>query len=373
MKRNRVRLAALLLALLLVAGLAPPKGRAVLSGVYFTAVNEQLLELSSDTMPFLSGGVWYVPSRIFVGTDLGVNYVPNYTLGLEILYTNKTDLRFNMEGQYAFDRSGNTYNEYAIERGGVVFFPLPLVCRRFDLRWSITETDTVPLIRVKSASAILDDRDFIDAAAGQMSSRYAEYEKAVTSTGEGLPPTVDQPVQAAEGQKVYLVVDGQPDTLSVLAQLGSYQATFLLTVDEMEDGDLLRALVAGGHGVALEALGETDSELEYEVEQARALLWQATCSWLELLWCANRTDPGPVLDRLGCEEVSADLSARDGLAEPIQAAVLMRSIGRYREDVSVFLGSGRARLGGLPTLLEALAEGGYRVCAWRIGGRQAAG
>ena len=373
MKRNRVRLAALLLALLLAAGLAPPKGRAVLSGVYFTAVNEQLLELSSDTMPFLSGGVWYVPSRIFVGTDLGVNYVPNYTLGLEILYTNKTDLRFNMEGQYAFDRSGNTYNEYAIERGGVVFFPLPLVCRRFDLRWSITETDTVPLIRVKSASAILDDRDFIDAAAGQMSSRYAEYEKAVTSTGEGLPPAVDQPVQAAEGQKVYLVVDGQPDTLSVLAQLGSYQATFLLTVDEMEDGDLLRALVAGGHGVALEALGETDSELEYEVEQARALLWQATCSWLELVWCANRTDPGPVLDRLGCEEVSADLSARDGLAEPSQAAVLMRSIGRYREDVLVFLGSGRTRLGGLPTLLEALAEGGYRVCAWRIGGRQAAG
>ncbi len=57
MKRNRVRLAALLLALLLAAGLAPPKGRAVLSGVYFTAVNEQLLELSSDTMPFLSGAV----------------------------------------------------------------------------------------------------------------------------------------------------------------------------------------------------------------------------------------------------------------------------------------------------------------------------
>lgn len=373
MKKGKARLAALLLALLLAANLAPAKGRAVLEGVYFTAVNEQLLDLSSDTMPFLSGGVWYVPSRLFVGTDLGVNYVPNYTLGLEILYTNKTDLRFDLEGQYSFDRSGNTYNDYAIERGGVVFFPLPRVCRRFDLRWSITETDTVPLIRVTSASAILDDRDFIDAAAGQMSSRYAEYEKAVSSGGgsEGIPPAVDPPAQAAEGQKVYLIVDSQSpqDTRSVLALLGAHQATFLLTAEEMEDGDLLRALVAGGHGIALEALGETDSELEYEVAQARALLWQASCSWLELVWCTNRTDAKAVLGELGCVEVAADLSAGAGLGQPGQAAVLMRSIGRYREDVAAFLGSSGACLGGLPTLLEALSEGGYRICAWRIGGR----
>jgi len=373
MKKWKGRLAALALALLLTAGLAPSRGRAVLSGVYFTAVNEQLLELRSDTMPFLSGGVWYVPSSLFVGTDIGVNYVPNYTLGLEILYTNKTDLRFDMEGQYSFDRNGNTYNGHAIERGGVVFFPLPLVCNRFDLRYSITETETVPLIRVKSASAILDDRDFIDAAAGQMSSRYAEYEKAISAGAGEIPPAVVEPppVQAAEGQKVYLIVDSQSaeDTLSLLAQLGDRQATFLLTLEEMEDADLLRALVAGGHGVVLEALGETDDELEWELERARELLWQSACCWLELAWCVNREDAGALLAELGCELVTADLSAGAELGRSGQVSALMRAIGRYREDLAVYLGGDGACLEGLPSLLEALAEGGYRVCAWRLGGR----
>ena len=73
MKRWKRRLTAWLLVLLLALGLGPQEGRAVLSEVYFTAVNEQLLDLNSETMPFLYGGVWYVSSRLFEGTDLGVN------------------------------------------------------------------------------------------------------------------------------------------------------------------------------------------------------------------------------------------------------------------------------------------------------------
>ena len=59
----KMRAYAFLLASLLALALLPAAGRAVLSDVYFTAVNEQLLDLSSETMPFWSDGVLYVSSR----------------------------------------------------------------------------------------------------------------------------------------------------------------------------------------------------------------------------------------------------------------------------------------------------------------------
>ena len=371
-------------ALVLAALLSPPGARAVLSDVYFTAVNDQLLELSDETMPFFSGGVLYVSSRLFEGTDLGVNYVRDTNSGLAMLYTanTKVDLRFDLEEQVAYDRQGNFYSGRAIERGGVIFFPLDLVCKRFGLNHTYTLTDTVPLIRVTSASAILDDAFFIDAASTQMADRYAEYERAAVPPEEGgttaspdkrpVPPvhqppsTPEDPVQAAEGQKVYLILSCQAaDALSAMERLEGVQATFLLTAEEMENADLLRGLVAQGHAVALRLTGQTEEEAAGELERARELLWQAACSWLELVWYEGGADLGALLEAEGCARVSGTLDQRSrGLTGSGQAGTLLRTIGRYREDVSVYLGGGR--LGGLTPLLEGLEEGGYRVCAWRL-------
>lgn len=283
----KMRAYAFLLASLLALALLPAAGRAVLSDVYFTAVNEQLLDLSSETMPFWSDGVLYVSSRVFEGTDLGVSYVRNNTMGLVMLYTNRVDLRFDLEDQTAYDKRGNVYNGHAIERGGGVFFPLDLVCRYFRLTWSYSQTNTAPLIRIKSSSGILDDAGFIDAASTQMASRYAAYEKSLggaPESGGGLPSqpgsgTAPPPVvQAAEGQQVYLLfsVDDRADALAAAEQLGSVQGTFLLGLAELADGDLVRALTAGGHSVGLRLEGGAE-----ELEQARELLWQGS-------WCGTR-------------------------------------------------------------------------------------
>lgn len=371
MKRWKRRLAAWTMVLLLALGLGPQEGRAVLSGVYFTAVNEQLLDLSGETMPFLYGGVWYVSSRLFEGTDLGVSYARIYNANQAMLYNARIDLRFDLDAQTATDRNGNSYNGYAIERGGVIFFPLPLVCSRFGLRWSITDTETVRLIRVKSAGAVLTDQEFVDAASQMMRTRYSEYERAVTAAEETpgggpqqQPP--DDPPLAAEGQKVYLIIDSQSpeQTLSLLSRLEDRQATFLLTAGEMEQADLVRALVAGGHGLAVQTQGETEEEMEAEIVRARELVWQAACAWLELAWCESGGDE--LLSQLGCARVTAQVSAANGLDRPSQAAPLMRSVSRYREDVAVFLGGDGGGLGGLGALLEDLDAGGYRLSAWRL-------
>ena len=222
MKRFGRQILALALSVVMVLALAPPSGgQAVLSGVYLTAVNDQLLELNSETMPFYSSGVLYVSSKVFEGTDLGVSYVRNSSMGLAVLYTPRTDLRFDLANQTVYDQQGVVYSGYAIEKGSYVFFPLDMVCRYFGLRWSYNETDTVPLIRVQSSCAGLFDSCFLDAATGQMNSYYAAYERLVQAQ-QDTQPQEDPPIYAAAGQKVFLVIESTnaEDTLSALEILG---------------------------------------------------------------------------------------------------------------------------------------------------------
>lgn len=364
MKRRMRRLAAFAVTLLLFVCLLPGQGQASSSGVYFTAANENLMELNSETMPFYANGVLYVSSRLFEGTDLGVSYARHAALGLATLYTSTQDLRFDLAGQVAYDKQSNFYSGYAIERGNVVFFPLKLVCQYFDLTWSYSETDFVPLIRVKSGSVVLSDRDFIYAATSLMSDRYNEYRRGQTSQpgrpSVTDPPVVpDPPVQAAEGQKAYLLFDGE-DAMDLLPVLEGVQATFLLSAEDMENGDLLRALVAGGHAPVLRLSGETREEAAHRLRQGQEALWQAACARLELVWCDDGEEWDELIREAGCVRASAGIELSGQTA-----SALLRVIGGYREDVAVYLG-GSECLTVLPEVLDGLREGRYRLSAWRL-------
>lgn len=372
LRKHLRRAGAWILALVLMLTLAPERGQAALEGVYFTAANEQLLDLSSATMPFYSGGVLYVSSALFDGMDLGITYVYNSTTKLALLYTKLTDLRFDLAKQTAYDKNGNTYQAHAIEKNGYVFLPMGTVCSFFGLSWSISteaQTGVAPLIRVRSSSSVLSDREFADAAYNDMLRRYNDYEKTVE---EGAATQEDPPTYPQyTGQTIHLLVESlsREDTLAVLDLLGSdAQAAFLLTEEQMEDGDLLRTLVAGGHGVVLRASGETEEELEEQIIRGRELLWQAACSWLDLVWYEGGADTDSLLADLGCVRVTADLDRRGtGLSTSGRARNLLDTVERYRRDLTICLGSDGSCLGGLSTLLEGLADRQCRVCAWRPG------
>lgn len=367
------RAGAWVLVLVLMLALVPERGQAALEGVYFTAADEKLMDLNSETMPFYSGGVLYVSSKLFDGTDLGVTFVYNNSTKLALLYTNRTDLRFDLAKQITYDKNGNTYQAHAIEKNGYVFLPMGTVCGFFGLNWSISsesQTGIAPLIRVRSSSSVLSDRDFIDAAYNDMLRRYNAYEKSVEE-GTSSETTDPQVYPQYTGQKIHLLVESRSreDTLSVLEILGSEaQATFLLTTDQMEDGDLLRALVAGGHGIALLASGETEKELEEQIVRGRELLWQAACSWLNLVWYEGGVDTASLLEELGCVSITADLDRREtGLSTSGRARSLLDTVERYRRDLTICLGSDSGCLGGLETLLEGLDDRQCPVCAWRPG------
>ena len=371
MRSWKRRVCALGMAVMLLLALTPAEGgQAVLSGVYLTAANEKLMDLNDETMPFWSDGVFYISNALFDGTDLGVNYIRNRSQGLAVLYTPYVGLYFDLEEQTAYDRQGVTYSAHAIEKGEYVFFPVDTVCRCFGLIWTYTATDTVPLVRITSSSAQLDDAGFIDAAGTSLRSRYAAYERQLEEREEDVPskPPVWRPV----GQRIHLIIrsSGYETTMEALEDLreAGVQATFLLSAEQMEEADLLRALVAEGHSVAL-LIGETtESGAEAELERARDLLWQAACAWLDLAWYEGAGDLSTLLSEMGCAQVTARLD-RSGtaLGTAAQTQNLLDTIGRYRGTMSVYLGGDGTFDAGLSSLLEGLREGQYDVCAWRIG------
>ena len=83
MKRLLRRGTALLCVLALTAILCPQQGKAA-PDVYFTAANENVMDLLAETMPFWSDGELYVSNALFLGRELGVSYVRNNTMGLAL-------------------------------------------------------------------------------------------------------------------------------------------------------------------------------------------------------------------------------------------------------------------------------------------------
>ena len=379
MTRRGKRFFAALLAFILMFTLVRQEGTAVLEDVYFTAVNDKLMPLNAETMPFWSNNTLYVCYTAFDKTDLDVQYIRNYSMGLAVLYTSKNGLYFDLAGRTVYDKNDVYYNGSAIEKNGYVFFPLDLVCRYFGLSWSQNDTATVPLIRIKSDTVVLDDRSFISAAATMMTSRYAEYEKIVNASkqeDEKPPKEPDKdpvvsppPIYAADGQKLYLILSGRTEEAvrGAMDVMGDRGATFLLTVQQMENGDLVRALLGNGHSIALLVRSGTEGEILSELQRARELVWMASCSLLQLVWYEGEGSVTLLFEEQGCVNITAQLDRRTAATHSTKEVdTLMRLIGRHQEDLSIYLGNDEKYMDGLSTLLDRLDQAQYRLCAWRL-------
>ena len=368
------RIGALVLALALTVQLSPATAGAPASGVYFTAVNDEMVEMSRETMPFWSGGHLYVSSVIFSGVfrrmlEVACSQPPNKPV---VLYSTRTAgdvLFFDLEAGTSYDGQNNQYGLPAIQRGGYVFFPIDLVCSVFGLTYSYTPVDPAPLIRVKSDSAHLSDEVFIDAtqADGMRQRLYDNYIRSLPSSQSPEPSQTP----ATTGRRVYLVFSASDaasarSLLDVLSRQGC-QAAFLLTAEEMEaEGDLLRALTAAGHSVGVRLTGTEDAM--DQLRRAGDALWRAARLRTRLVWLeAGQQALGALLEAEGFCAVSCRL---DQSGRPLSGAA--RAAGLYTQlaglsgaDLTVYLGEAQENLGGLGSLLGRLREGQYRVIAYR--------
>lgn len=348
------RAAGLLLCLLTLGLLATPTDAA--KTVYFTAVNENVLELKDETMPFWFGQNLYVDSAIFSDRALGIYSNRNRESNSVVIWetgSGRRALIFDLNTGYVTGSDGNNYYPPAVERNGRVFVPASVVADFFDLTYSNIRVEHGFLIWLHSDEAqisILTEREFANAAVYQMNSRYEKYLQAQeeeTAGGE------DTPTAAVTGKTLNLcfrlgTAEHAGEILDVLQQNGA-QATFYLTEEEIRrQPDLVRRIAVSGHRIGLLVTETSESALR----SANELLF-LTCGGKTRL-CAAESGTEVSREELKAAGYCLLEPKVDGSAQGLYAGTaesLFNAAQSRRGSVSLWLGD-QVSAGGLQRFLR---------------------
>lgn len=269
MKRWKKRLLAALLFAAILLGLAVPAFGSV-TGINLMAVNERVLDTTVENMPRTVGGVLYVPytmlsNQVIGSINLGVSALYSTTRRTVLVTDNQRGVIFDLQNNSAEDLNGSPVSARAMVRNAMVFLPIDWLCQYFGtISCTRTRTPYGTLIRVTNSAAILNDRDFADAAGLQLADNLRRYLESGTP-GEGSDPIPSGDVEASappSGAELFLALRSE-EAAQDCAQLLENQdqrALFLFTCEDLlQDGDLVRRIVGAGHTVGL-ALTEEDLE-----------------------------------------------------------------------------------------------------------------
>ena len=279
---RRKRLLSLLLSVLMLCTLLPPRASAAPT-LYFTAVNDRMCDLNDETMPFWQNGLLYVAGATVDGPDdLGIRYSYNQEKSVAILYKGQRVLYCDLTaGTMENNRTGEQYAGSPIVRSGMVFFPITALAKIFDLKYSSTKIAYGYLLRIRDDNAVLSDEYFIDAATDPIQKRYAQYERAHAAAEQEneTPAQVETPVRR-DDLTVYLLLPAANGFMltQLLSTLENYQshATLLLTPELLESaGDGVRRAAATGNAVALRIDAATAAEALAQIERGNDALWRA--------------------------------------------------------------------------------------------------
>lgn len=279
---RRKRLLSLLLSVLMLCTLLPPRASAAPT-LYFTAVNDRMCDLNDETMPFWQNGLLYVAGATVDGPDdLGIRYSYNQEKSVAILYKGQRVLYCDLTaGTMKNNRAGEQYAGSPIVRSGMVFFPITALAKMFDLKYSSTKIAYGYLLRIRDDNAVLSDEYFIDAATDPIQKRYAQYERAHAAAEQEneTPAQVETPVRR-DDLTVYLLLPAANGSMltQLLSTLENYQshATLLLTPELLESvGDGVRRAAATGNAVALCISAGTADEALAQIERGNDALWRA--------------------------------------------------------------------------------------------------
>lgn len=369
------RAALVLLAVLMALGLSTLSAAAGRS-IYFLAVNDTVLPLSDETMPFWENGYLYIPSTIFAGDvykELEIGYIPNQSRQLLVLYTAGKSLHFPLGESYAQDTSGNSYYPGAVERNGIAFVPAALVAEFFDLSYSVTSVtgsgavsseDRGWLVWLRQGSYNLTAAQFADAAVPQMRARYDQYVKSKETQSEEVPTVPEETEESFPGKSVYLCLEASDGAqveavLDVLDAQGA-RAAFYCTEDFLnEEGGLLRRMAATGQTIGILADGEDQLE---QVRRGNEALYAATCGKTRMVYCKDEGGRS-TLEQAGYCCLAPDLDrASYGLTGAGAAQTLYQRLNTRRNDTSVWLG-GNVTAAGLQSLIQQAENSGDRCRA----------
>lgn len=342
--------------------------------VYFTAANDNVLDLTDDTMPFWSGGLIYVPSTIFSGTNLGVFCAQNPSTKLLTLYNIQKNLFFDLNSGTCYDQDSVSYSYRAITRNSKAYVPISFVCSYFGLTYSYLQAEPAPVIRIKSKSAVLSDGVFLNAAAQLMQYRYSQYSGGQTPVVSETPVSPSpSPSGGGTGPEqhsavVYLAFDGGPAeyTGQILDALDQYNdsAAFFLRADRLEGGDaLVRRIVGSGYPLGLSASADQSAEaLLKELAEGNRLLARISCTQTRLVLVPGITEEQSALLRKAgyCVWTPSVNAEYAGTSAYQTSAKAFRALNGRRESRVRFATSAVGADAAL-RFLRLLQNGGYSV------------
>lgn len=328
--------------------------------LYFTAVNETILELSDSTMPFWSGGYLYVSSSMFSNRELGLYYSYNTAKQTAVVYTSNQALIFNLSNQTVIDGQDNVYFPTAIAKGSVIFLPVGLLANYFGLTYTNKRVDHGYLIRLRSASSTLSDSMLLDAGSYQLQSRYNQYLASHSENGQSSATGTSQDDAESGQHTVYLCflaseAEQTNALLNVLTAQSVHAAFYFAEPEIRSSGDLLRHMTATGQSIGLVCdASNTEIDVVEQLRIANIALEAATGSKSRLCYIQNASDDIlSAVEEAGycCLSPQLDRSAY-GLRSASNANYLLSRINAQRGAVSVWLGD-QVTVSGLRSFISS--------------------
>lgn len=381
MKRWK-RSAALVLVLTMLVTLLNTAQAA--GNIYLTAVNENLLELTSDTMPTWSGGVLYVPYTVFDGSYTGIN------LGISSSYSRDegTVTLYTLQQMVVFDLNrGTCYNPLteqtlsgrAILRNGRPYVPVASVCSFFGLSYSVIDIDEGYIVRIKGSGVVLSDYSFVDSAQNSIRNRIRDYNQANQSqpTPGVLPPTYnpeepdtditvpDDPVDA-DVIPTYLAFacedsQGLSEILDTLDSRNQ-RAIFFFDAQGLErEDDLIFRILGSGYSIGLIAQGRSVSATHRLLEEANQTLSQVAYTRTSVVLVPENQREELEAEGWICWNETASAVPTQGVGTNTYANQVLKRISGNHARVYLTLDASSETARVLPTLLRRLSEEGYGV------------
>ena len=381
MKRWK-RSAALVLVLTMLVTLLNTAQAA--GNIYLTAVNENLLELTSDTMPTWSNGVLYVPYTVFDGSYTGIN------LGISSSYSRDegTVTLYTLQQMVVFDLNrGTCYNPLteqtlsgrAILRNGRPYVPVASVCSFFGLSYSVIDIDEGYIVRIKGSGVVLSDYSFVDSAQNSIRNRIRDYNQANQSqpTPGVLPPTYnpeepdteitvpDDPVDT-DIIPTYLAFScedsqGLSEILDTLDSRNQ-RAIFFFDAQGLErEDDLIFRILGSGYSIGLIAQGRSVSATHRLLEEANQTLSQVAYTRTSVVLVPENQREELEAEGWICWNETASAVPTQGVGTNTYANQVLKRISGNHARVYLTLDASSETARVLPTLLRRLSEEGYGV------------
>lgn len=155
--------------------------------VYFTAINNTILNLDKKTMPIKYKSMIYVPFKVFNSRDLGVYSIYSQSKQVVLLSDGEKSLYFDMLAGNSYDGEENEYSYSALFVNETAYIPAYFTSDFFGVGCSYLRSDIGHIIRLIKGDA-LPDSDFLSGAISIMEDKLEQF--AEEQRPEPTPPPV---------------------------------------------------------------------------------------------------------------------------------------------------------------------------------------